>query len=122
MAELGYSTKVIEFRQPRRLRGVSKNNFYTLYDIAWLGITSHSKVPLRIASILGLLMSFISAAIAILYLVLKLLFWDAYPVGFAPVIIGMFFMFGVVLPHRCVGRVCWDYNRLLTKKAHCCRG
>lgn len=95
VAELGYSTKVIEFRQPRRLRGVSKNNFYTLYDIAWLGITSHSKVPLRIASILGLLMSFISAAIAILYLVLKLLFWDAYPVGFAPVIIGMFFMFGV---------------------------
>lgn len=74
VAELGYSTKVIEFRQPRRLRGVSKNNFYTLYDIAWLGITSHSKVPLRIASILGLLMSFISAAIAILYLVLKLLF------------------------------------------------
>lgn len=95
VAELGYSTKVIEFCQPRRLRGVSKNNIYTLYDIAWLGIASHSKVPLRIASILGLLMSFASAGIAILYLILKLFFWDSYPVGFAPVVIGMFFMFGV---------------------------
>ena len=95
VAELGYSTKVIEFCQPRRLRGISKNNFYTLYDIAWLGIASHSKVPLRIASILGLVMSFMSAGIAILYLILKLIFWDNYPVGFAPVVIGMFFMFGV---------------------------
>lgn len=52
ICELGFPIKTIEFNQPRRLRGVSKNNFYTLFDIAMLGIVSHSLVPMRIASFL----------------------------------------------------------------------
>lgn len=54
ICDLGYEIKTIPFVQPRRLRGITKNNFYTLYDIAMLGIVSHSKVPIRVAAIMGL--------------------------------------------------------------------
>jgi glycosyltransferase involved in cell wall biosynthesis len=95
IAELGYSTKIIEFVQPRRLRGVSKNNIYTLYDIAWLGLASHSKMPLRVASFLGLIVGLGSFIAAFIYLCLKIIFWDSFPLGLSPILIGMFFLFGV---------------------------
>lgn len=95
ICELGYSIKTVEFDQPRRQRGVSKNNFYTLYDIAWLGIVSHSKVPIRLASFFGFLIGFLSFVVAFIYLVLKIIFWDSLPLGIAPIIIGGSFIFGV---------------------------
>jgi dolichol-phosphate mannosyltransferase len=96
VCELGFPIKTIEFDQPRRTRGISKNNFYTLYDIAMLGIVSHSLIPLRVASMLGLAVGGISFLLGILYFLLKLLYWDRFPMGFAPLIIGIFFMFGVL--------------------------
>lgn len=97
ICELGYEIKTIPFTQPRRLRGISKNNFYTLYDIAMLGIVSHSKVPIRIAAFLGFAMGAISVLVAMGYTVLKLLFWNSFPLGIAPVVIGLFFLFGIQL-------------------------
>jgi dolichol-phosphate mannosyltransferase len=97
ICELGYEIKTIQFEQPRRLRGISKNNFYSLYDIAMLGIVSHSKVPIRIAAFTGFALGIISLLVAMVYIVLKLMFWDAFPLGFAPVIIGLFFLFGMQL-------------------------
>lgn len=97
ICELGYDIKTIPFDQPRRLRGISKNNFYTLYDIAMLGIVSHSKVPIRIAAFVGFALGTISVLAAIVFLILKLLFWDSFPLGIAPVVIGLFFLFGVQL-------------------------
>lgn len=96
ICELGFPIKTIEFNQPRRVRGVSKNNFYTLYDIAMLGIVSHSLVPLRIASMLGLFIGSISFLVGLLYFVLKLIYWNSFPMGTAPLIIGIFFMFGIL--------------------------
>ncbi len=95
ICELGYPVKTIEFIQPRRLRGLSKNNLYTLYDIAMLGIVSHSKVPLRVASLAGFILSFICFLGVIGYLVVKIIFWDSIPFGVAPLMITMLFMFGV---------------------------
>lgn len=95
ICELGYPVKTIEFIQPRRLRGLSKNNLYTLYDIAMLGIVSHSKVPLRIASFAGFILSFICFIGAIGYLIAKIIFWNSIPFGVAPMMIAMLFMFGV---------------------------
>jgi dolichol-phosphate mannosyltransferase len=95
--ELGYATKAIEFNQPRRLRGLSKNNFYTLYDIAMLGVISHSLVPIRIASIMGFVLGLLSVLTAFIFLILKLFLWNSFPIGVAPIVIGMFFMFGVLL-------------------------
>lgn len=97
IAELGYEVKAIPFSQPRRLHGVSKNNFYTLYDVAMLGITSHSKVPLRIATFVGFALGISSVMVALVFLFLKLLFWDFFSVALAPIVIGLFFLFGVLL-------------------------
>lgn len=97
ICELGWEVKTIQFNQPRRVRGVSKNNFYTLYDIAMLGIISHSKLPIRIAAFLGFALGAVSVLMALVFLALKLLFWDSFPMGMAPIMIGMFFMFGVMM-------------------------
>lgn len=92
LAEIGFEVAEIPFRQPERRRGVTSQNFYTLYDIAFLGIVSHSKVPLRIAAMLGFALSGLSLLVALVYLVYKLLFWDQFSVGIAPVVIGFFFL------------------------------
>jgi len=97
ICELGYPIKSIPFIQPRRLGGITKNNFYTLLDIAMLGLVSHSKVPIRIASLLGFLLGCVSILIALYFLVMKLILWDSFPLGSAPAIIGLFFMFGIQL-------------------------
>ena len=97
VCELGYPIKTIPFDQPRRERGISKNNFYTLYDLAMLGVVSHSVVPIRLAAIAGFLTGLLSILVALVFLVLKLALWDRFPIGIAPIVIGMFFMFGVVM-------------------------
>ena len=97
ICELGYPIKAIPFDQPRRQRGISKNNFYTLYDIAMLGVVSHSVVPIRLAAIAGFLTGLLSILVALVFLVLKMALWDRFPIGIAPIVIGMFFMFGVVM-------------------------
>jgi dolichol-phosphate mannosyltransferase len=97
ICELGYQIKTIPFNQPRRLKGISKNNFYSLFDIALLGIVSHSMVPIRVASMLGLLMAFLSIITASILLAAKLFFWESFPVGYAPLGIGILLIFGVLL-------------------------
>ncbi len=97
VSEIGYPTVKIEYTQNRRERGITKNNFYTLYDIAMLGITSHSKVPLRLATMLGFAMSAVSLLVAVGYFIYKLVFWNNFPVGIAPLVIGIFFVSAVQL-------------------------
>lgn len=97
ISELGFPTWRIAYTQPTRKRGVSKNNFYTLYDNAMLGITSHSKVPLRLATMMGFAMSLLSFVVGLGYLVYKLLFWSRFDAGVAPLVIGLFFIGSVQL-------------------------
>ena len=97
ICEIGFDAIQIPYVQPRRKRGISKNNFYTLYDIAMLGITSHSKVPLRLATIAGFFLSGISLCVSLVYLVLKLMFWNIFVIGSAPLLIGLFFFSSVQL-------------------------
>lgn len=97
IAELGYSHAEISYVQPNRKRGVTKSNFYALYEMAMLGITSHSKVPLRLATMTGFALSAGSLLMAIAYLVYKLLYWDRLSVGMAPILIGFFFFASVQL-------------------------
>ena len=82
-------------RAAARTRGKTSNNFFSLYDIAMLGITNHSKVPLRIATMAGFSLSILSLVIALVYLVLKLAWWDTFNLGLAPLVIGVYF-FGAV--------------------------
>jgi glycosyltransferase involved in cell wall biosynthesis len=97
VSEVGFEPVQIAYNQPRRKRGITKNNFYTLYDIAMLGITSHSRVPLRIATMVGFVLSGLSLAISLIYLILKLVFWNEFSAGMAPILIGMFFFASVQL-------------------------
>lgn len=97
IADIGFEMAKVEYIQPARKRGITKNNFYTLYDMAMLGLTNYSKVPLRIATFAGFIMSIASLFVAFLYLVYKLVFWDWFTVGMAPIVIGLFFMFSMQL-------------------------
>jgi glycosyltransferase involved in cell wall biosynthesis len=91
LCEIGFPIATVPFKQPKRLRGVTKNNFYTLYDIAMLGITNHSKIPLRLMAMGGFLLAFLSLLVAFIFLVAKLIYWDSFQLGAAPVLIGVFF-------------------------------
>lgn len=91
VCEIGFPIGTVPFKQPKRKRGITKNNFYTLYDIAMLGITNHSKVPLRLMTIGGFAMAILSMGLAILAFIAKLLFWSRFQLGVAPIMIGMFF-------------------------------
>jgi polyisoprenyl-phosphate glycosyltransferase len=97
IAEIGLPHKTIPYDQPVRKRGITKNNFYTLYDMAMLGITNHSKVPLRLAVFAGCGIGLASFLMAFGYLIYKLLFWNNFQVGMAPIVIGIFFLGAVQL-------------------------
>ena len=97
ISELGFEAAKIEYTQPARKRGITSNNFYKLYDYAMLGITSHSKVPLRLATMAGFTLSALSFVTAMIYLVLKLVFWNQFQLGMAPMLIGIFFFMSVQL-------------------------
>jgi len=92
VAELGYKRKEIPYEQPQRRAGKSKNNFYTLYDAAMLSITSYTKFGLRLCTFIGMFSGFVSILIGLVYLVFKLIWWDRFAAGMAPVLIGMFFL------------------------------
>jgi glycosyltransferase involved in cell wall biosynthesis len=97
VAEVGFDVAKIEFVQPARRKGRTKNNFYTLFDMAMLGITNHSKVPLRFATMLGFASSLFCILIGLGYLIYKLIFWNSFTVGLAPLVIGFFFFASVQL-------------------------
>jgi glycosyltransferase involved in cell wall biosynthesis len=97
IADIGFEPAIIEFIQPERLHGKSKSNLQYLYEEAMLGLTSYTKVPLRLATIIGFGAAGISFFIGMFYLVYKLLFWTSFSVGTAPVTIGLFFFASVQL-------------------------
>ena len=97
VSEIGFPLAKIPYHQPVRKRGITSNNFYRLYDMAMLGITNHSKVPLRLATMIGFLVSFLSLCVAFGYFIFKLLYWDNFQLGLAPLEIGLFFFGSVQL-------------------------
>ena len=97
VAELGFRYATVPYTQPLRKRGITKNNLYTLYDLGMQGIVNHSRIPLRVATILGFVSSVVSLMVALVYFVMKMLFWYNLPIGVAPVIIGLFCVASVQL-------------------------
>ncbi|MBE3143121.1 MAG: glycosyltransferase family 2 protein [Planctomycetes bacterium] len=97
ISEIGFERAEIEFTQPKRKKGRTKNNFYTLYDLAMLGFVNHSKLPLRMASFIGFIVAFASLLVAIGYFIYKLIYWKSFQVGSAPLVVGLFFFAAVQL-------------------------
>ena len=91
VCEITNSIDTVTFSQPKRVKGSSKNNLYSLFDLAMLGITNHSRIPLRLMTLGGFLISFLSLVVAIVYLFLKIFFWSTFEIGAAPILIGVFF-------------------------------
>jgi len=97
ITELGFDRYEIEYTQPQRAAGKTKNNFFTLYDIAMLGFTNHSKLPLRLAAFVGFFSAAVSLLVAVAYFIYKLIYWNRFVVGQAPLVIGVFFFASVQL-------------------------
>ena len=97
VAELGYRRKEIQYEQPKRRAGKTHNNFYTLYDAAMLSITSYTKIGLRLCTFSGILTGGISFIIGIAYLIMKLVRWNSFQAGTAPILIGMFMLGAIEL-------------------------
>ena len=92
VAELGFRRKEVPYDQPKRRAGKTSNNLYTLYDAAMLSFTSYTKIGLRLATFAGAFCSAASMLIALVYLVMKLIWWERFPAGMAPMLIGMLFL------------------------------
>ena len=97
ITELGFDRCELEYTQQKRYKGKSKNNFFSLYDMAMLGFTSHSKLPLRLSAFIGFFTAIISFITALVYFVYKLIDWQNFQVGIAPMVIGIFFFSSVQL-------------------------
>lgn len=97
ISDVGYDIQRVEYTQPERHHGKTKNNFFTLFDIAMLGFTSYSKVPLRLATLVGFFTAGLSLVVGMGYLIAKLLFWNTFTAGVAPVMVGIFFLGSVQL-------------------------
>ena len=95
LSEITSNIKLIKFHQPSRSEGKTKNNFYSLYDIGILGIIKHSKIPLRIMTFIGFCTSLMSIFVALYYLVKKILYWQSFDLGTAPLVIGLFLIASV---------------------------
>jgi glycosyltransferase involved in cell wall biosynthesis len=96
IAELGWKIAKIPYEKPVRSRGITKNNFMTLFDVALLAMVNHTKIPLRLATLFGAIISLISFGVGTFYLVYKLLFWSEFQPGVAPALVGVFFLLGLL--------------------------
>lgn len=97
VAELGFKRKEIPYEQEKRKAGKTKNNFYTLYDAAMLSFTSYTKAGLRLATFAGAIVSLLSFIIGLIYLIMKLIYWDRFAAGTIPILIGMCFLGAIQL-------------------------
>jgi glycosyltransferase involved in cell wall biosynthesis len=97
IAEVGYPIVRIPFRQEKRRAGSSKINMYQLFDVALQGVVGHSKIPLRIATLSGVVTAGLSLMVGMGYLVAKLVWWERFTLGIAPLVIGFFFLSAIQL-------------------------
>jgi glycosyltransferase involved in cell wall biosynthesis len=97
VSELGYKIKKINYEKQNRKAGKSKNNFFTLYNIAMISITNYSKIVLRLVTMIGFLFSFLSFIFGLIYFIYKIIYWHSFNVGIAPLILGVFFIGSIQL-------------------------
>jgi polyisoprenyl-phosphate glycosyltransferase len=119
IAEIGVHHVTLQYHQQRRKSGKTKNNFYTIYDLAMLGITNLSKVPLRAVTFTGFASALVCLIVAVIYFVYKMLFWRNFSVGMAPLVIGIFFFSSVqLLSLGIIGEYIGTIHTMVQKRPH----
>jgi len=97
ITELGFNRYEVKYAQPKREGGKTSSSFFKLYDVAMLGFTSHSKLPLRLSAFIGFFSAILSFLFALGYTIYKLVYWYEFTVGIAPLVIGVFFFSSIQL-------------------------
>ena len=97
VSEVGFKKKFIYYDEPKRIHGKTKNNFFSFLDLALIGFTSYSKAPLRLVTLVGTFFSLIFFTVSLIYLILKIIYWNEFELGFAPILIGIFFIGSIQL-------------------------
>ncbi len=97
VAEFGFKRKSLYYEQKKRKEGKTSTNFFILYDTAMLGFTSYTKFGLRLATFSGMVIAFFSFIIGFIYLILKLMYWNSFSAGAAPILVGTFFLGAIQL-------------------------
>ncbi len=95
--EIGFERAVVEYFQPDRRHGRSRNSLSDLLDVAFVGLSTHSKAPMRAMTMTGVVVASISLIVGFVYLILKLLYWDRIPIGITPLLVATFFLGAVQL-------------------------
>ncbi|HVO85379.1 MAG TPA: glycosyltransferase family 2 protein [Syntrophobacteria bacterium] len=103
VSEIGFEKALVEYHQPPRKHGKSRHSFFDLLELALLGLTSYSKAPLRLMTIIGFVVACLSLVAAVGYFIVKLVFWRSLSIGMAPILIGTFFFASIQL--LCLGLV-----------------
>lgn len=117
VAELGFKRKEIRFKQPQRRAGKTSNNLYSLYDAAMLSFTSYTKVGLRVVTLFGAITMFVSLIIGLVYLILKLMYWDRFEAGMIPLLLAVLFLGSVqILFLGMVGEYVLSINQRVMKR------
>ena len=97
VSDTSYSKKILKYQPDDRFKGTSKNNLFTLIDIGLLGIMTSSQIPLKFAVSFGFVIGLLSMLGSIIYLILKLIYWETFQLGLAPLVIGLFFLSSIQL-------------------------
>ncbi len=97
VAEFGFDLFEVRYCHRKRAKGITKNNWFTLYDSALLGVVSYSRLPMRLACLVGGLIGLFSILVGVFYFLYKLIFWSSFDLGMAPLVIGIFFLGGIQL-------------------------
>ena len=113
LTQMGLSISIIPYVQNKREWGKSSYNLTQYFDYAFEGLTQTSHKPLRLVTVLGVVMSLVSLVFAIIYLILKIVYWDAFVTGMSPVLIGMFLIGSIQL--LCIGVIGEYIGQILTK-------
>jgi len=97
LTEIADNIKLVPYVQPQRKFGISKINFFSMYDFAITGVVKHSNFPIRIMSIAGFLSSILSILISLGYFIYKLANWNNFDAGIAPILVGIYAFFSFQL-------------------------
>ena len=95
--EYGFKVCLLPYYQQKRQHGKSSYGLSQYFSFALVSLCNTSMKPLRMMTVLGMLVALGSVIVALFYLFYKLTHWYTFDAGMAPIVIGLFFVSAVQL-------------------------